>query len=531
MLRLTVCVCIILFLLFNAKAQQLFQKTYSADSAYVNYAKDEFSAILPTANGYLLAGSTQGYPNIGSAGLLMRVDSNGVVQQSQTYRRGYISMFKGMVRASDGNYIVTGATSACNQSNCPTQVLVAKLNQQGQQLWEFNVLGGNNDYGYSIKPAADDNFILSGWYNNVNDGRGYDMLVVKLATDGDTIWTRILGTDLNEYTYDAAETPTGHVVVAANQSGNIVVAKLSSNGAVIWVKDYGRGAARKIIPTNNGYIIAGHKSAGGVFEITAPFILKVDTNGTPQFYKTFYGGDYDYLSDIKMLADSSFVLCGMTSSFAYDVTDLYLIKCSATGNVDWARAYGGYEYDEGLAVTPLSDSTFAAVGYTGSFNNSNGLRYSAWLLHTDSTGSAGTCQDHTANPIVINHTVTPIDLPFQVSKKISISHSNLLVEDFTMNVEQVCPHINGVGEEVDNTGVSVYPNPTTGQVYVALNQVCSNNIAFELFNGLGQKVVCKQLTKGATIYTVDLANFTSGLYHYRVICSDKTWTGKLIINN
>ena len=528
MLKLTIWLFIIPLSLFNAKAQQLFQKTYSADSTYVNYAKDEFSAILPTDNGYLLAGSTQGYQNIGSAGLLMMVDSIGVVQQSQSYRRGYISLLKGIAQASDGNYIVTGATSACNLSNCPTQVLVAKLNPQGQPLWEFNVLGGNNDYGYSIKPAADDNFILSGWYNNVNDSRGYDMLVVKLTTNGDTVWTRILGTDLNEYTYDAAETPTGHVVVAANQSGNIVVVKLKPDGAVDWVKDYGRGAARKIIPTNNGYIIAGHKSAGGVFEITAPFILKVDTNGTPQFYKTFYGGDYDYLSDIKMLPDSGFILCGMTSSFAYDVTDLYLIKCSATGNVAWARAYGGYEYDEGLAVTPLSGSTFAAVGYSSSFNNSNGLRYSAWLLHTDSTGSTGTCQDHTANPIVIDHTVTPVDLPFQVSKKISIAFTNMGIDNFTMNVEQVCPHIIGVGEEVDNTGVSVYPNPTSETFFIEAENAGQTTI--RLLNNLGQ-IVFEQKENLNRTTKITLPNLPAGIYTINLQSSKGNTYKRIVLTN
>lgn len=498
---------------FYAKAQLPFQKTYNSDTAYVDYAKDDIQAIVPTAGGFILAGATQGLANIGEAGLLMHSDSLGNILSTYSYSKGYVTRFKSMAKAADGNLIVTGATAACNVEDCPTRLLIAKIDTLGQPLWAIDVIGGSNDIGYSIKPTADSNFIVCGWYNNLADERGYDMLVLKMNGNGDTLWTRIAGTAENEFIYDAVESPTGSVIATANQNGNIVLLKLNSNGTVAWVKNYGRGAARRVLATNSGYIVAGYKSDGSVFELTDPFVLKVDTNGNPLSYQTIYGADYDYLSDIKMLPDSSLILCGMTLSFAYDVTDLYLIKCTADGTISWARAYGGYEYDEGTTVLPLADNTFLAAGYTASFNSSNGTRYSAWLLHTDSTGATLNCRDHEAFPILINQTVSPVNLPVFSTRKITIAPSNLPVAAYNMNMHYVCPDVDAVAEPILDK-VTIYPNPANGVVFVqkpdkiktyTLQLYNSNGTHLETFNWTGP------LTE------LNLSTYASGLYIIRIL--------------
>jgi hypothetical protein len=105
--RLAALLIVMQLLQLNVKAQQAFQKTYNSDSAFVDYAKDEISAMLPVNGGYLLAGSTQGYSNISSAGLLMQVDANGVLQNQWSYRAGYITRFKGIVDAEQHRIAVT----------------------------------------------------------------------------------------------------------------------------------------------------------------------------------------------------------------------------------------------------------------------------------------------------------------------------------------------------------------------------------------------------------------------------------------
>jgi Secretion system C-terminal sorting domain len=507
LLRFAIVLSILTQLLFTARAQQPFQKTYAADTAFVEYAKDEFSAILPTPNGYLLAGSTQGYQNISSAGLLVWVDSNGVATQSISYRDGYINRFKSLADAGNGNVMLAGTGAICNFEQCPTKMVVANINPQGQTNWSFEVSGGGYNYGQSIKAAANGNYIASGWYDNFGEQRGYDVLATKLTAAGDTLWVRAYGTADNEYTYDATETSSGHVVVTANQNGNILLVKLQPDGSLLWAKNYGRGAARKIISTPNGYLIAGHKSAGGVFEITDPFILKVDTNGTPQYFKTFYGADYDYLSDIQPTANG-YILAGTTTSFAYDVTDLYLINCDTLGNLNWARAYGSYEYDEGITALPIANGGFLASGYTASFNNSNGTRYHAWLLKTDILGSTGNCADHSAFPLVIEHSVTPQNISLLKARRINVISNTYLTENYPLEDKTVCPNFVGVDEEPTDNALSIYPNPSNGlvtiQSYASIGYV-------QVYNNLGQLVYADNSPAMQT-KQVDLTTFANGVY-------------------
>ncbi len=512
MFRIAAVLIVLQLLQLPVRAQPVFQKTYNSYSAYINYAKDEVSAIMPLANGYLLAGSTQGYPTISSAGLVMQVDSNGTLQNQWSYRSGYLTRFKGLVDAGDGNYMVCGTTSDCNTDQCPTNMVMAKINPQGQTVWAREVSGGSFDYGYSIRNVANGNFVVSGWYDNINDGKGYDVLVAKITTNGDTLWVRAYGSAENEYTYDAVETPTGHILVTANQNGTILLLKLRPDGSLLWTKTYGGGAARKVIITDNGYLLAGYKSGDNVFQITDPFVLQLDTNGTPQFYKTFYGADYDYLSDIQPTADGGYIIAGTTATFAYDVTDLYLIKCDSLGNLNWARAYGGYEYDEGISVLPTADG-YIASGYTGSYNFSNGTRYHAWLLQTDSNGSTGDCQDHEYYPVVNDNVITPANITLAPSGRVGLSPTSFLVENYTMHTKDVCPGWTAI-EEHEKPKVLVYPNPTTDKVFIELPKGITK-ATIQVYNAMGALLQSIKTTPALT--ELNLGDYANGLYTMRIL--------------
>ena len=76
------------------------------------------------------------------------------------------------------------------------------------------------------------------------------------------------------------------------------------------------------------------------------------------------------------------------------------------------------------------------------------------------------------------------------------------------------------------TGISIFPNPTTGFVSIEVAQAYAN-AAFEAYDALGKLVVKESLTKNNT--TVNLSNLQEGIYLYKVL-QDKTVvkTGKLV---
>jgi type IX secretion system substrate protein/photosynthesis system II assembly factor YCF48-like protein len=77
--------------------------------------------------------------------------------------------------------------------------------------------------------------------------------------------------------------------------------------------------------------------------------------------------------------------------------------------------------------------------------------------------------------------------------------------------------------------VSIYPNPTTGEVYLDFHQ--SGNSSVSVFNTLGEKVYdASILSNNNTPYKIDLNNFAGGVYFIRIQTGDnQIQTEKLVL--
>lgn len=93
----------------------------------------------------------------------------------------------------------------------------------------------------------------------------------------------------------------------------------------------------------------------------------------------------------------------------------------------------------------------------------------------------------------------------------------------------VCPKQVGV-EETTWEGVSVYPNPTDGNLNVYLNLKISDDVAIRVFNPMGQLVDSQmyQNTLGGT-YNFNLNNQSNGMYFVEVAAGNTTKTFKVIV--
>ncbi len=75
----------------------------------------------------------------------------------------------------------------------------------------------------------------------------------------------------------------------------------------------------------------------------------------------------------------------------------------------------------------------------------------------------------------------------------------------------------GVGvKKVDAINVSLYPNPTSGEVFVNSKETSKNGFIVEVFSPIGQ-IVSKNITESLSNYKIDLKNQDSGIYIVRII--------------
>lgn len=152
---------------------------------------------------------------------------------------------------------------------------------------------------------------------------------------------------------------------------------------------------------DGGFIIAGNTNSlngdlsgvnkGGV-DI---WVVKTNSTGTILWQKTFGGSNEDRCNSIALTSDGGYILTGFTYSTNEDITsnkgqaDVWIVKLSSTGNIQWQKTYGGKQIDAGQSIVPTVDG-YLIGGYT--FSNDGDVigfkgQSDVWIIKVDNNGA------------------------------------------------------------------------------------------------------------------------------------------------
>jgi len=200
------------------------------------------------------------------------------------------------------------------------------------------------------------------------------------------------GTNWDE-DYSVQQTSDGGYIVAGRtwsfgvDSGDIFLIKTDANGNVIWAKTYGGTDDDWVFSvqqtSDGGYIVAGYTESFGA-GLGNIFLIKTDANGNLQWAKTYGGTDYDWARSVQQTSDGGYIVAGGTWSFGAGSWDIFLIKTDANGNIQWAKIYGGTDWYDAYSVRQTSDGGYIVAGETRSFGAGN---YDIFLIKTDANGN------------------------------------------------------------------------------------------------------------------------------------------------
>jgi hypothetical protein len=112
--------------------------------------------------------------------------------------------------------------------------------------------------------------------------------------------------------------------------------------------------------------------------------VKVDSQGSEEWSRTFGGSEDDYGWTVRETSDGGYIVTGSTLSFGVNGGDVYLVKVDSQGSEEWSRTLGGSEDDFGYSVQETSDGGYIIAGFTMSFGTGAG---DAYLVKVDSQGS------------------------------------------------------------------------------------------------------------------------------------------------
>jgi uncharacterized delta-60 repeat protein len=364
-------------------ATSTYLSTYWARTYGGNGDDEAFSVQQTLDGGYVVAGYTNSSGAGGNDAWVLKLNSTGGVTWQNTYGDTGDDRAQCVEQTYDGGYIVAGATNSSGEGSYDAWVL--KLNSTGGVTWQKTYGGNGNDGPLSVQQTLDGGYIVVG-YTNSSGAIGYDFWVLKLDSSGDVAWQKTYGDIGDEYARCVQQTTDGGFVVTGytNSPGGVYydvwVLKLDSNGSVTWQKTYGgtdNDRARSIQQTlDGGYIVAGWSGSFSA-DISDIWVLKLSSTGDVEWQNTYGGNDLDSPSSVQQTSDGGYIVVGFTWSFGAGNSDIWVLKLDSTGAVTWQKTYGGTGQELTLCGQQTLDGGFIVAGWTDSFGAGG---FDVWVL-------------------------------------------------------------------------------------------------------------------------------------------------------
>ncbi|MFZ8835331.1 MAG: T9SS type A sorting domain-containing protein [Candidatus Caldipriscus sp.] len=499
-----------------AHAQVTFARTYGGTGSDWAYTVQQTSD-----GGYIVVGGTYSFGAGGWDILLIKTDASGNVQWAKTYGGASDDRAYSVQQTSDGGYIVSGWTYSFGAGI--SDVFLIKTDANGNIIWAKTYGGIDGDLAYSVQQTSDGGYIVVGYTASFGAGND-DLFLIKTDASGNVQWAKTYGGASNDRAYSVQQTSDGGYIVSgwtysfgAGWS-DIFLIKTDASGNTIWAKTYGgtnsEWAYSVQQTSDGGYILAcvTWSFGAGLYDI---FLIKTDANGNVIWAKTYGGTGYDGTSTIQQTSNGGYIVAGETNSFGAGNRDIFLIKTDAFGNVQWAKTYGGTDWDFAHTVQQTSDGGYILAGYTASFGA--GLS-DILLIKTDANGDIGSCgivQNVTPTVTSPSPTVaTPS--PSVSSPSFTVNFVSPTITSPTLTVSEPCPFLY-ISESYQITSGLI--TPYKGGIKVS----GSGEFEVEVYNVSG--VMVKSI-KGKDEVKLELSR---GVYFVEVISGGKVIREKVVV--
>jgi hypothetical protein len=243
----------------------------------------------------------------------------------------------------DGGFIVTGQTQSIGDGS---EIITIKLDSNGIVQWNYSLINNGLGWGASIINTNDSNFLIDG-----NNG-GYPWLI-KLNTDGDTIWTKTIHCNHSTTPYGS------NCIIRTSDDGYVFTgchtAKVNAQGILLWEKNYNgieiiENNSRELVLCSSNYDLTYGNSLN---------IMKMNDNGDSLWSKTFGMGKDAIGYSIAKAHDGGTILCGRMDPDGDGLYDVMILKTDENG---WAGTDNSERASEAqLVISPNPFSDHATI--------------------------------------------------------------------------------------------------------------------------------------------------------------------------
>lgn len=514
---------LVLFSLFSILNLTLF-KTF-AQVNNLHWAKlyeeprsDVLHCLLPLSNNDILfAGWTNADSSLGENLLLVRLNQNGDIIWQYSYGGPELDYAQVISNCSDNNILVGGHTHSFGAGS--TDILLLKFDLEGNILWQ-KAYGTYDDNAIaSLLPTDDGGFLVGGW-SYLGAGKSHDAVAFKTDSEGNVIWQKHYGSVNYEGIKDIIKTKDGNYIFLGLTSSelsqfDILVVKIDANGNIIWKKTISGPRNENpvnIIDNDDKYLIIGTSDSFASDDSKDIFIIALDDDGN-----FLWGLNYPDNFETTLVSASKFgtnKILAIGNSHPKNIwqSDMLVAIFNLDGEFINGKLYGGTDNELGFALTPFETNSFLAGGYSYSFSNGNS---DVLLISTDEAlllpPGEVLMNDFTlsGNPINIYPTIQIAEISTDTNSILTVSNV-----DFTKTNPNLISRNLNVVSSVDIFDERKKITYQTTQNYIIINLPLGSptNVTIKILNILGQEISSSSFTNSQQI-CLSTKNFKPGFYY------------------
>jgi hypothetical protein len=296
----------------DAAGDVRFQDTYATDG------DGRIDDVVPTADGgYLLAGRLDSGNTAADDGWVLKIDATGNEVWQRTLGGAGDDAFTAIQPTEDG-YLLAGTKG----SGSDTDGWLVKVSAGGDVRWDGSYDNDFDDRVHDIAPHPAGGYLLAG-ETTAFVGARTDGWTVHVEADGSELQQRTYGGARADGFQDV-ETLDGDLLLAgesntygtSNRRGWVL--RRGANGTERWNRTYEVDGTDALAATDDGFVLAGIQTtdAGtrdGVLVGAAP-------DGTTGWRRAYGGANDDLFSDVLVGPDGGYLLAGTSYSGPGDST-------------------------------------------------------------------------------------------------------------------------------------------------------------------------------------------------------------------
>ncbi len=337
--------------------------------------KDIAYSVAPAEKGsVIVVGLTRSYGLGRDDVLAMKVDAHGKVLWKKTFGHKRQDIAYAVVRTTDGNYVAVGQTRSFSKLGDP-DVYAVKFDTDGNLIWERHFGGEMQDFAKCAVATGDGGVLLAGASESFGDSY-LDAYIIKIDKNGKEEWAKIVGGEREDVANGIALTTDGGFVIAGvtqsygYQSKDYYIVRFDKHAKQRWTKVLGEDSddiAKAVVATADGSCVVTGKTRSYGSKRSDIMVIKVAPNGKLIWQRLFGYKEKEWMNAIVPGDNGGFMMAGQTDSFGHGKFDFYIMQLDKEGHSLWGPVYGGELSDKAYALTRTNDGSYVVVGSTKSY--------------------------------------------------------------------------------------------------------------------------------------------------------------------